>query len=284
MLRDIRYALRILSSRVGFTAAEVISLALGIGGCTAIFSVVDAVLLRSLPYLEADRIVQFREVSEKGALMPVAEPNYLDARARNESFEALAQYAGDFTTVTGGVEPVRTYVYGVSGDFFVIGVQPVVGRPFLPEESRPAGPTVAVVSYAFWQRLLGGKNDFENMNLNLFDHSFNVIGVMPRGFSFPKGAEIWIPREIFPAQTSRTAHNWSVIARVRAGISVEQARADLSAIGKQLRVENGTQTDAVDFALIGLQEYIVGNVRTGLLILLAQLDSCCSSRAPMWPT
>ena len=111
MLRDLRYALRVLSSKVGFTAAAVISLALGIGACTAIFSVVDGVLLRSLPYPDADRIVQLREVSEKGALMPVTEPNYLDARARGESLEALAQYSGSLTTVTGGSEPVRTRAF-----------------------------------------------------------------------------------------------------------------------------------------------------------------------------
>src|SRR5713101_8763414 len=117
MLRDLRYALRMLRSRLGFTSAAVISLALGIGACTAIFSVVDGVLLRSLPYPDADRIVQLREVSEKGARMPVTEPNYLDARARGESLEALAQYAGSLTTVTGGSEPVRTRAFGVSGDF-----------------------------------------------------------------------------------------------------------------------------------------------------------------------
>ncbi len=270
MLRDLRYALRVLSSKVGFTAAAVISLALGIGACTAIFSVVDGVLLRSLPYPDADRIVQLREVSEKGSLMPVAEPNYLDARARGESLEALAQYSGSLTTVTGGSEPVRTRAFGVSADFFrVLGVQqPAAGRLFLPEESQPGGRTVAVVSYGFWQRLLGGKTDLANTTLNLFDQSFSVVGIMPPEFSFPKGTEVWIPREVFPAQTSRTAHNWSVIGRVRSGVPVEQARADLSAIGKQLRVEHGTQTDAVDFALIPLQEYLVGRVRSGLLILL----------------
>ena len=269
MLRDLRYAFRVLRSRIGFSAAAVISLALGIGACTAIFSVVDGVLLRSLPYPDADRIVQLREVSEKGARMPVTEPNYLDARARSESLEAIAQYSGSLTTVTGGNEPVRTRAFGVSGDFFrVLGVQPVVGRAFLPEESQPGGRTVAVVSYGFWQRLLGEKTDLTNKKLNLFDRSFDVVGVMPAGFSFPRETEVWIPREVFPAQTSRTAHNWSVIARVRSGVPVEQARADVSAIGKQLRVEHGTQTDAVDFALIPLQEYLVGKVRSGLLILL----------------
>src|SRR4030095_1011337 len=106
MLRDFKYALRLLRSRFGFSAAAVISLALGIGACTAIFSVVDGVLLRSLPYPDSDRIVQLREVSEKGSLMPVTEPNFRDVRANNESLEGLAQYSGSLTTVTGGSERV----------------------------------------------------------------------------------------------------------------------------------------------------------------------------------
>ena len=269
MLRDLRYALRMLRSRVGFTTAAVISLALGIGACTAIFSVVDGVLLRPLPYPDADRIVQLREVSEKGARMPVTEPNYVDLRARSHSLEALAQYSGGLTTVTGGSEPVRLQAYGVSGDFFrVLGVQPAAGRLFLPEESQPGGRAVAVVSYGFWQRLLGGKTDLTNVTLNVFDQSFAVVGVMPPAFGFPKDTEVWIPREMFPAQTSRTAHNWSVIGRVPAGVPLEQATAEVSAIGKQLREQYGTQTDAADFALVPLQEYLVGKVRSGLLILL----------------
>ncbi|MFY9574375.1 MAG: ABC transporter permease [Blastocatellia bacterium] len=269
MWRDLRYALRLLRSRVGFTAAAVISLALGIGACTAIFSVVDGVLLRSLPYPDADCIVQLREVSEKGSPMPVTEPNYADIRARSHAFEALAQYSGSTTTVTGGREPVRVRAYGVSGDFFrVLGVQPAVGRLFLPEESKAGGQPVAVVSYGFWQRLLAGKADLANTTLNAFDQSFEVVGVMPSGFSFPKDTEVWVPREVFPPQTSRTAHNWSVVGRLAAGVPIEQARADLSGLGRQLKQEYGKETDAADLALIPLQEYMVGRVRGSLLILL----------------
>ncbi|MEK6323124.1 MAG: ABC transporter permease [Acidobacteriota bacterium] len=269
MFRDLRYAVRMLRSRVGFTTAAVISLALGIGACTAIFSVVDGVLLRSLPYPDADRIVQLREVTEKGAQMPVTEPNYVDVRARSHSLEALAQYAGSLTTVTGGSEPVRLRTNVVSREFFrVLGIQPVAGRLFLPEESQPGSRAVAVVSYGFWQRLLGGRTDLTDTTLKVFDQSFAVVGVMPREFSFPKDTEVWIPREVFPTQASRTAHNWSVIGRVQSGVPLEQAIAEVSAIGKQLREQYGTQTDAADFALVPLQEYLVGKVRGGLLILL----------------
>src|SRR4030095_9450387 len=269
MLRDFKYALRLLRSRIGFSAAAILSLALGIGACTSIFSVVDCVLLRSLPYPEADRIVQLREVSEKGALMPVTEPNFRDVRDTNDSLEAIAQYTGGLTTVTGGSDPVRSRVYYVSNGFFsALRTQPAIGRTFLPEESQLGGRPVAIVSYGFWKRILGGKTDFEKITLNADDQSFTVVGVMPAAFSFPKDTDVWIPRQLFPQQPSRTAHNWSVIGRIRSGISLDRARADVSAIGKQLRSEYGTQTDAADLALIPLQEYLVGKVRSTLLILL----------------
>src|SRR5437763_1042680 len=125
---DFKYAARMLRTRPGFTAAAVLSLALGIGACTAIFSVVDAVLLRSLPYPAAERIVQLREVNAKGAQVPVAEPNYVDARARNHTLESVAQFGGALVTITGGSQPVRAPASTVSSEFFkVLGVQPAVG-------------------------------------------------------------------------------------------------------------------------------------------------------------
>jgi len=222
--QDVRYGVRMLLKRPGFTVAAVISLALGIGACTAIFSVVDAVLLRSLPYTEPDRIVQLHELSSKGTEMRVADPNFQDVRARSRSFESLAQYTGEVVmTVTGGSEPVQSRVRVASGDFFrVFGVPPLAGHTFLPEESKAGGSAVAVVSYGFWQRLLGGKTDFTGTTLNIDNQSFTVAGVMPPEFDFPERTEIWIPIEAFPPSaagaTSRTAHNWWVIGRLRSGV------------------------------------------------------------------
>src|SRR5919202_4161345 len=175
--QDVRYAARVLRARPAFTAAAALSLALGVGACTAIFSIVDAVLIRPLPYPEAARVVQLKEVSAKGALMPVAEPNYADVRARNHSLEAVAEYSGGtpatmMTTIIGGSEPVRAPVYAVSGDFFrVLGVGTVVGRTFLPEELK-SGTPVAVVSYGFWQRQLGGATDLKGKTLRIDEQSF----------------------------------------------------------------------------------------------------------------
>jgi ABC-type antimicrobial peptide transport system permease subunit len=269
LIKDIRYGVRRLLARPGFTALAVFTLALGIGACTAIFSVVDGVLLRSLPYPDAERIVQLREVNSSGAQMAFAEPNFLDVRARSRTLEAVAQYGGDLTTVTGGSEPVRALTFAVSGDFFhVLGTEPVVGRTFLPEESKPGGAPVAVVSYGFWQRLLSGKSDLAGTTLRLMDQNVAVVGVMPAGFAFPQDAEVWIPRELFPQETSRSAHNWSVVARLGPGIKTEHANAEVSAISKQLKQEYGKDMDAVNFTVVPQQEYMVGNVRAALVMIL----------------
>src|SRR5689334_13656576 len=187
--QDLKHAARLLSARLGFAFAAIMSLALGIGASTIIFSIVDGVLLRPLPYPDPERIVQLKELSERSTQMPVTEPNFFDVRTGNHSLEALAQYAGGVMTVTGGAEPVRAGTYAVSEDFFkAFGVQPVIGRVFAAEENRSGG--VAVVSYGFWQRLLGAKNDLSSARLNILDQSFTVIGVMPAGFQFPSDAEV----------------------------------------------------------------------------------------------
>jgi putative ABC transport system permease protein len=270
LIKDIRYGLRSLGRRPGFTAIAVITLALGIGASTAIFSVVDGVLLRSLPYPQAEQIVQLREVNSKGNQIAFAEPNYLDVRARSRSFASMAQYNGQLTIVTGANEPVRAYACAVSGEFFnVLGVKPLVGRTFVPEESKPGGAPVAVVSYGFWQRLLSGRSELAGTSLRLVDQNVNVVGVMPAGSAFPQNAEIWIPRELFPAETSRTAHNWSIVARLQPGVTLPQAQAELSSLGTQLKQEHGNEIDAVSFAAVPQQEYMVKNVRRALLMIFA---------------
>src|SRR5215207_1152519 len=143
LIKDLRYGIRSLAKRRGFTAIAVMTLALGIGASTAIFSVVDGVLLRPLPYPNAEQIVQLREVNERGVRIAFAEPNFLDLRARSHSFDGVAQYSGQLTTVTGASEPVRVQTFSVSADFFnVLGVKPILGRTFVPEESEPGGAPV----------------------------------------------------------------------------------------------------------------------------------------------
>ena len=267
--RDIRYSIRMLLKKPGFTLIAVTTLALGIGACTAIFSVVDGVLLRSLPYPEAERIVQLREINTSGKPIQFAEPNFLDLRSRSRTLESVAQYSGGLTTITGGSEPARANTFSVSADFFrVLGTPPLLGRTFVAEENQQGAAPVAVISYGFWQRMLGGKSDLNGTTLRISDKSFTVIGVMPQGFDFPLNAEVWVARERSVAEISRSAHNWHVVARLGPAVDIEQARAEVSTIGKQLKQEYGKDMDAVGFALIPQQEYMVGNVRGALMTIL----------------
>ncbi|HWW76935.1 MAG TPA: ABC transporter permease, partial [Pyrinomonadaceae bacterium] len=268
--QDFSYAARMLRARPGFTLAAVLSLAVGVGACTSIFSVIDAVLLRGLPYPEAERIVRVEEVNGDGSSIPVTEPNYVDVRARSHSLEALAEYGSYPVTVVGGSEPARVVSCAASADFFkVFGTSPIAGRTFLPEESRPGGAAVAVVSYGFWKRQLGGRADLDGVTLRVGGQSCAVVGVMPQGFGYPRNAEVWLPRELFPPDTSRTAHNWSVVGRLRGGVTLEQARGELAGVAAQLKQEHGQGTDAVGFAVTPLQEHLVGRARRALLVILA---------------
>ena len=267
MIDDIRYATRSLIKKPGFTAVAIITLALGIGASTAIFSVLDAVLLRPLPFPQQDRIVEVRELNENGRGMPFTEPNFLDLKARSRSFDALAQYSAWPDAVAGGSEPVRTGVAGASSEFFrVLGVAPVLGRLFGPE-LEGQDRHVAVVSHGFWKRLLGGRTDFEGTSLRISGRSFAVIGVLPPDAAFPPDTDVWYPREISPPDTGRTAHNWRVAGRLKRGVTVEQAQSEVAAIGRQLKAEYGTQTDAASFGMTPLRERFVKDVRGVLMIL-----------------
>jgi putative ABC transport system permease protein len=270
MTKDLRYALRNLVARPGFTAVVVIVLALGIGSTTAIFSIVDALLLRSLPYADSERLVLLREVGARGNLIGVADPNFVDVEERAQSFEALGISAGSFPlVVTGAKEPGRARVTIVSRQFFkAMAVQPVAGRLFLPEEEKFGGPIATVVSHSYWQNQLGGSTDFGSLRLNVDGANANVVGVMPATFDYPSRTEIWITRNTEPLGTSRTAHNWPVVGRLRQGVSIEQGRAEVSLISQQLKQTHGNKMDAADFTLVPLQSYLTRNVRQGLWLLM----------------
>jgi putative ABC transport system permease protein len=267
-LHEIRLAVRSLVKRPGFTGVAVLTLALGIGASTAIFSVLDAVLLRPLPYPDQERIVELRELDEKGRGMSFTQPNFDDLRGRARSFDALAQYSAWPQAVAGGSEPVRTITANVSGDFFrVLGVAPSLGRLF-STQSLGESKEVAVVSFGFWKRLLGGRTNLDGTALRFGNRSFEVIGVLPAETEFPPNVDVWFPAEIFPPVPSRTAHNWRVAGRLKPGISLEQARSEVAAIGRQLKVEHGTQTDAASFGLSPLRERLVKDIRGILLVVV----------------
>ncbi|OLE54891.1 MAG: hypothetical protein AUG51_06020 [Acidobacteria bacterium 13_1_20CM_3_53_8] len=275
--QDLRYGFRTLLQRPGFTAVAALTLALGIGANTAIFSVINGVLLRSLPFQDPNRIVTLWEANKSSRQIHVSNPNLMDWREQNHSFESFSAYSGRWggkMTILGGNEPERAYAVAVYQDFFkVLGVQPLMGRTFSPDEHKPGALPVAVVSYGFWQRRLGGDADLSNKKLSLEGISFNVIGVMPQWFDFPSDTDLWLAKEQFGPDTSaRSAHNFIGIARLKPGITLEQAQADMNAVALNLEQQYPEDNRGQGVAVISLQDSMVGSIRPALLILFAAVS------------
>ncbi|HMJ63465.1 MAG TPA: ABC transporter permease, partial [Bryobacteraceae bacterium] len=268
LFADLRYAARGLAGNPGFTAVSILTLGLGIGASTAIFSVVDAVLLRALSYPNPEKIVRVWEQAPNGRRMNLADGNFEDFRTQNNTFTDLAGYQYRQSSVSGGSEPVRVHIAEVSGGFYkALGVAPFRGRAFSAEEQRPHGAPAAIVSYPYWQRYLGGGTDLSKFDLKMEEAVYPVVGVMPEGFDFPSGFAAWIPRELGPRR-GRTGHNWRGLGRVRDGVTVAQARANLSAIARRIKDQYGKKVDLNDAAVVPFADAMIGDVRTALLTLL----------------
>jgi predicted permease len=270
MLRDLMHhfllAARSLRRRGSFSLLTTLSLSLGIGSSVAIYAVVDAVLLQPLPYHRADRLVQVEEVNADGRQMPVAQPNLDDLRARHQGLAALAEYAGGVTTVSSSNRSVRTGAYLVGTDFLqVLQVQPVLGAGFGSARTEPG----ALVSHQFWKESLGAPASLAGRSVNAFGLILPIVGVMPESFQFPEGAQVWMDARSVPASESRSAHNWSVIARLRDDVDAAQAQADARAIGAAIQREHGSDADLNGFVLTDLHTALVGSVSNQLWMLLA---------------
>jgi putative ABC transport system permease protein len=270
--QDIRFGGRMLAKNPGFTAVAILSLALGIGASTAIFSVVDAVLLRPLPYPDPQRIVTVWEKEANGHRTRLADPNFLDFRSQNHTLEGLATFSSAPDSVSGGSEPVRVNIGLVSQDFFkVMGVEPFRGREFAADELRVHGTSAMIVSYGYWQQYLGGRADFSQVHLSMDGQTYSIVGVMPQGFDFGPGVAIWVPREPYGWSLSRSSHNSEGIARLRDRVSVEQARIDLDTIARRIHTEYGKNEISgyflSDATAIPLGDFIVENVRPALIAL-----------------
>lgn len=266
---DLRHGARLLARNPGFALVAVLTLALGIGGSTAIFSVVDGVLLRPLPYPHPDRIVRVYEVTGHGADARLSDPDYLDFHSQIKALAGLAEFNSDLEPILGGSQPTLATVAAVSQDFFkVMGVEPFLGRAFSPGELHAGATPVVLVSYGFWQRFLGGMRDFDTRHLSVSGHLVTIVGVMPRGFSYPRNTDIWFPRELFGMGHVRSAHEWWGIARLKPGVSLAQAQAEATAVAARLHQEYRGSSDAKDLLLVPLQEQMVGSTRPELLILL----------------
>ena len=269
--QDVRYGARTLSRSPVFALVAVSTLALGIGANTAIFSVVNGVLLKPLPYDEAQDIVWVQEVNAYNGPMSVAWANFVDWREESGSFAGLAAYGAVATTVLGADRPVRAQFTSVSEDFWtVFPVRPLEGRLFIESDYGPGVAPVAVVSRQFWQDELGGR-ELDEQLLEIGPDLVRVVGVLRAGFGFPSGTEIWSTLPLLGQSDSRTAHNWNVVGRLARGATVERARQEVDALTRRivLRAPDATPEYLAEGALVvPLHDRIVGEVRTPLLLLL----------------
>ncbi|HEY7180947.1 MAG TPA: ABC transporter permease, partial [Blastocatellia bacterium] len=278
--QDLRYGARMLVKQPGFTLIAVITLALGVGANTAIFSMVNAVLLRPLPYRDPDRIVT---VGHYRAAMSGADgvlgADFLEWRDQAKDFEQIAAYFSRTADLTGSGEPARLGAGFVSADLFAtLGVAPALGRAFTPDEDKPGGAPVVILSHGLWQRRFGADPQVIGRAITLDGQSRTVIGIMPPGFQFPEEIDLWMPLALNVDQELRRDLNASsyvyVIARLKPGLTSVAARVDLSVIldrqrqswaaGPGYALEPNLYSD-VQVRVIRLSERLVGNVRLALL-------------------
>jgi putative ABC transport system permease protein len=270
LLQDFRYALRQMRKSPGFTVVAVLTLTLGIGATTAIFSVVYGVLLRPLPFPGADRIMAISEVNSHGGLSHLADPNFDDFRDQNHSFQSIAKYTAEPVSVSGASQPTRTVVAAVSPQFLtVLGVEPTMGRDFTASDDEKGAGPVALVSYGYWRQSLGSPQDLSEARLKINNAIYSVIGVLPPQFRFPGNVDVWIAADIGGESLSRTSHNYFGVGRLKGGVSVDQARADISAIARRIYQASNEKTDYLlrDGTVVSLADSLTGAVRSPLLIL-----------------
>src|SRR5215216_1509467 len=256
LFQDIRYGARTLLKKPGFTAVAVIALALGIGANSAIFSVVNAVLLRPLPFKNPDQLVIVNETVRRETIetRPASYPDFIDWRDQNQSFDSIAAFDSPSFTLTGNDEPERISGETVSASYFpLLGIQPKYGRTFLPEEDRtPDANPVAIVSYKLWQRRFASDPNLVGKTVKVNERDFTIVGIMPEGFEgVSSGSQIWIPITMISTFSSpsgdinkRGSRFHSVIARLKPGVTLAQAQADMDAIASHLEQEyQGTNKD-----------------------------------------
>lgn len=269
--QDFRYAARVLGKNPGATTIMVFTLALAIGATTAIFSVVYGVLLRPLPYSGADRIMAISEVNSNGRPSRLADPNFDDFRDQSHSFQSIAKYSAYPVSVSGASQPTRTTVAPVTPEFLtVLRVQPIVGRDFTASDNKKGAAPVALVSHGYWRQYLGSEQDLSQSHLKINNAVYSVIGVLPSGFRFPNDVDVWLAADIDGENPSRTSHNYNAVGRLKDGVSVDQAREDISAIARRIYQASSEKTDYLlrDGAVVPLQDSITGTVRSPLLLLL----------------
>jgi putative ABC transport system permease protein len=273
LFRDTRYGVRSLAKRPGFTAVALIALTLGIGANTAIFSLVNAVLLRPLPFTEPDRLVwMFGNVRNGTNGASVSPLDFLDYRKQNTTFE---EFAAQFSfpvhlNLTGSGEPERLTVAAVTGNYFqALGAKAALGRTFQLENESPGREQVTVLSYGLWQKRFGADPNIVSKTVSLDGKKVEVIGVMPQDFNFPEAAELWMPINFdsSPGLKQRKAHFMRPIGKLKPGVTIAQAQADTDLVAKRLEEQYPESNKGWNLRLVSLRERLVGNTRPTLLLL-----------------
>ena len=238
-MNDLKFALRQLLKNPGFTGVAVLTLALGIGANTAIFSVVNAVLLRPLPYPEPGQLVQLDLVQSGKASALIGSTTFAESKAQSQSLARIAAYSGGDMTLTGAGTAERIVSGAVTADFFpLLGVQPALGRNFTREEDTPNGPKAAMLGYGLWQSRFGGDAKVLGRTITLNQQSYTVVGILPASFQYPEGFQLWTPLAL--GETGGTFVTYGegmfllkAIARLKPGVALEQAQAELRTIAER---------------------------------------------------
>ena len=268
--QDLKYAIRRLIKSPAFTAVALLTLALGIGANTAIFSVVHAVLLKPLPYNDPDNIVSIFHLSE-GQRSTMSGPNFYDVKMQSKALVDAAAYTRARQILTGRGEPVRLDGAQVSASIFdVLGVRPLLGRTFRAGDNQPGNTHVAILSYNLWQQRFGGDRKVIGTTMTLDGVSHEIVGIMPEGFSFPATRVLWTPLEYTEDFTTKQRGAWylQAIGRVRPGSSPEQSNAEVGTIGRQLAQKYPDSNEGVGMGTLPLHEVMVGDIRKAFWVLL----------------
>src|SRR3984885_1202087 len=238
LLQDVRYSVRTLSKSPGFTVTVILTLALGIGANTAIFSVVNAVLLAPLPYSQPNRLVMAwsKNVSKGYKMFPVSGGDYAEWKSENSVFESMAASSDTLYTLTGAGEPQVVIGYEFSADYFrLLGTKPELGRTFLDEEDRPGGADVVVLGDAIWRRTFGADPNIVGKSITLTGKPFTVVGVMPPDFKYPSTVELWtplaLPTSFLPNYDDTPLR---IMARLKPGVTLKQAQAQMDSIEQRI--------------------------------------------------
>ncbi|MCU1252916.1 MAG: efflux pump, inner rane subunit, partial [Edaphobacter sp.] len=275
IIQNLKFALRLLRKSPGFALVAILIMALGIGANTAIFSVVHAVLLEPLPFRDADRLVQVWHTPPQKSFpgmtrFAVSAANFLDWQKQNHVFDQMALYSGTGYDITGAGKPEAIRAGTVSPEFFsALGIQPLHGRVFLPEENNPGRNHEVILSYKFWQAHYASDPNAVGKSINLDGEPHTIIGVMGPKMVKPTFAQVWVPLALTPKEAAvRGEHHFLSIARLKPGVTLEQAQAEMNTISQRLEEAYPEDDKGLGATVNSMREETVGNVRPALLMML----------------